>query len=60
MLRVASILLTSIATWFCSRLSLPMEHIALRQQVAVYQLRMVGRHNLAGAPKMLALCMNTG
>lgn len=37
MLRAVSILLRSIATWFRSRLSLQMELIALRHQVAVYE-----------------------
>jgi hypothetical protein len=35
--RVVSILLRSIAIWFRTRLSLQMEFIALRHQVAVYQ-----------------------
>ena len=37
MRRVISILLVSFATWFRSRLSIQMELIALRHQVAVYQ-----------------------
>lgn len=37
MRRVISILLASIATWFRSRLSVQMELIALRHQLAVYQ-----------------------
>ena len=35
--RVISILLTSISTWFRSRLAMQMELIALRHQVAVYK-----------------------
>ena len=35
--RVISILLTSISTWFRSRLTMQMELIALRHQVAVYK-----------------------
>jgi hypothetical protein len=35
--RAISILLTSISTWFRSRLAMQMELIALRHQVAVYK-----------------------
>ena len=34
---VVSLLLASIATWFRSRLSMQLEIIALRHQVAVYK-----------------------
>jgi hypothetical protein len=37
--RVITILLTSISTWFRSRLAMQMELIALRHQVAVYKQR---------------------
>ena len=37
MLRAILILLTSISTWFRSRLAMQMELIALRHQVAVYK-----------------------
>ena len=37
MLSVVSILLASISAWFRSRLSVPMELLALRHQVAVYK-----------------------
>src|SRR5918996_4330384 len=50
--RVVSILLTSIATWFRSRLSLQMELIALRHQVAVYQ-RSISRPKLQPADRLL-------
>ena len=35
--RVISILLLSVSTWFRSRLSLQLERIALRHQIAVYK-----------------------
>ena len=50
--RVVSILLTSIATWFRSRLSLQMELIALRHQVAVYQ-QSISRPKLRPADRFL-------
>jgi putative transposase len=34
---IVSVLLASVFTWFCSRLSMQLELIALRHQVAVYQ-----------------------
>ncbi|MDH3599004.1 MAG: hypothetical protein OEU26_05115 [Candidatus Tectomicrobia bacterium] len=50
--RVVSILLMSIATWFRSRLSLQMELIALRHQVAVYK-QSVSRRKLQPADRLL-------
>ena len=50
--RVVSILLRSIATWFRSRLSLQMELIALRHQVAVYK-QSVSRPKLQPADRLL-------
>ena len=50
--RVVSILLTSIATWFRSRLSIQMERIALRHQVAVYK-QSVTRPKLQPADRLL-------
>jgi putative transposase len=50
--RVVSILLRSIATWFRSRLSLQMELIALRHQVAVYQ-QSISRPKLRPTDRLL-------
>jgi putative transposase len=50
--RVVSILLTSITTWFRSRLTLQMELIALRHQVAVYK-QSVSRPKLQPAGRLL-------
>ncbi|MDH3600907.1 MAG: hypothetical protein OEU26_14880 [Candidatus Tectomicrobia bacterium] len=50
--RVVAILLTSIATWFWSRLSLQMELIALRHQVTVYQ-QSISRPKLRPADRLL-------
>jgi putative transposase len=50
--RVVSILLTSIATWFRSRLSIQMELIALRHQVAIYK-QSVTRPKLQPADRLL-------
>jgi hypothetical protein len=50
--RVVTILLTSIATWFRSRVSLQLELIALRHQVAVYQQR-ISRPKLRPADRLL-------
>jgi transposase InsO family protein len=52
MSRVVSILLTSIATWFRSRLSLQLELIALRHQVTVYK-QSVSRPTLRPADRLL-------
>jgi hypothetical protein len=52
MLRVASILLASLATWFRSRLTMQMELIALRHQIAVYK-QSVSRPKLRPADRWL-------
>jgi hypothetical protein len=50
--RVVSILLASIITWFRSRLSMQMELIALRHQLAVYK-ESVPRPKLQPADRLL-------
>jgi hypothetical protein len=52
MLRAILILLTSISTWFRSRLAMQMELIALRHQVAVYK-QSVSRPKLQPADRLL-------
>lgn len=49
---VVSILLASITTWFRSRLSMQMEFIALRHQVAIYK-ESVARLKLRSADRWL-------
>ena len=55
--RVISILLTSISTWFRSRLSMQMELIALRHQVAVYK-QSVSRPKLQPSDRWLWACLS--
>jgi hypothetical protein len=50
--RIVAILLTSIATWFRPQLSLQMELIALRHQVAVYQ-QSISRPKLRPVDRLL-------
>jgi hypothetical protein len=49
---VVSTLLASILTWFRSRLSMQMEFIALRHQVAVYK-QSIARPKLQSADRWL-------
>jgi hypothetical protein len=50
--RAISILLTSISTWFRSRLAMQMELIALRHQVAVYK-QSISRPKLQSSDRWL-------
>src|SRR5215510_611692 len=52
MLSIVSILLTSISAWFRSRLSVQIELIALRHQVAVYQ-QSISRPKLRPTDRLL-------
>jgi hypothetical protein len=52
MLRIVAILIASLLTWFRSRLSMQMELIALRHQVAVYK-QSLSRPKLQSADRWL-------